>query len=71
MLKKSSSNFVGVRKKSHILVIFPFLAPGVFDPYNIWLLLSILVQPFFAPTIQIERRGFRERIQAVCGLLKG
>ena len=33
MLEKSSSNFVGVRKKSHILVIFPFLAPGVFDPY--------------------------------------
>ena len=31
--QKSSSNFVGVSKKSHILVIFPFLAPGVFDPY--------------------------------------
>ena len=69
MLEKSSRNFVGVRK---ILVIFfLFLAPGVFDPYNTWLLLFILDQPFFAPTIQIERRSFRERFQAVCGLLKG
>ena len=71
---KSSSNFVGVRKKSHILVIFSsffyiFVFLYLFSSWipgyltHIWFLLFILDQPFLLPRYKlrggVSERGFR------------
>ena len=59
MLEKSSSNFVGVRKKSHILVIFSSWLPGYIYGSSCSYLISLFLLPRYKLRGGVSERGFR------------